>query len=322
MALGLNFVYFSTSILKFEYYKYSQKGLLNTLIGLLLLLGFITKFPLILYYLYTFMNQYFSSSFLLSYGNYFLSIFVFWTYNIILIICYNFRFTWIEKFKITKSDWPWISEKQYWNTLLKSSVSVLFRNQIVISLFLVWIVDTFFDVNSNLDLQYIPTISEFSIQILFCVLCYDMVFHIAHRLLHVSNYLYKTVHSIHHEYNSPIGISAIYAHPVEYIFGNVFPGVVGPLILGGNMHIVTLYGWTIWGLCATVEQHSGYDFSFLPFNVLPFNFGARYHEFHHNRYNYNYSSSITYLDCLFESNKFYLDYLERNEKKLNSKDDN
>lgn len=41
------------------------------------------------------------------------------------------------------------------------------------------------------------------------------------RLLH-HPYLYKHVHKLHHEWTAPIGIVAIYAHPVEYLTSNLF----------------------------------------------------------------------------------------------------
>jgi len=37
--------------------------------------------------------------------------------------------------------------------------------------------------------------------------------------------------------------AAQYAHPIEYIFGNAFPTMLGPNILGKRMHIVSLIIW-------------------------------------------------------------------------------
>ena len=45
-------------------------------------------------------------------------------------------------------------------------------------------------------------------------------FYTSHRLLHYPP-LYRTIHKIHHIYKAPTAIACIFAHPVEYCFGNV-----------------------------------------------------------------------------------------------------
>lgn len=41
---------------------------------------------------------------------------------------------------------------------------------------------------------------------------------------------YKSVHKIHHKWTAPIGIAAEYAHPFEFLIGNIVPVFTGPIV--------------------------------------------------------------------------------------------
>ncbi|KAL0436805.1 UNVERIFIED_CONTAM: Tropinone reductase, chloroplastic [Sesamum radiatum] len=111
-----------------------------------------------------------------------------------------------------------------------------------------------------------------STQILFYFVLEDFVFYWGHRILH-TKWLYKHVHSVHHEYATPFGLTSEYAHPAEILFLG-FATIVGPAITGP--HLITL--------CA--------DF----------------HDYHH-RLLYtksgNYSSTFVYMDWIFGTDKGY-----------------
>ena len=49
----------------------------------------------------------------------------------------------------------------------------------------------------------------------------DVFFYIGHRLFHTKT-LYK-FHKKHHEIIKPVSISALYLHPIDFIFGNIVP---------------------------------------------------------------------------------------------------
>ncbi|KAG6432897.1 hypothetical protein SASPL_104487 [Salvia splendens] len=85
-----------------------------------------------------------------------------------------------------------------------------------------------------------------STQILFYFILEDFVFYWGHRILH-TKWLYKHVHSVHHEYATPFGLTSEYAHPAEILFLG-FATILGP-------HLITLWLWMVLRVLETVEAH-------------------------------------------------------------------
>lgn len=141
-------------------------------------------------------------------------------------------------------------------------------------------------------------------QIAFYFILEDFVFYWGHRVLH-TKWLYKHVHSVHHEYATPFGLASEYAHPAEILFLG-FATVIGPALTGP--HLLTMWLWVVLRVLETVEAHSGYDFPWSPSNFLPLYGGSDYHDYHH-RLLYtksgNYSSTFVYMDWLFGTDKGY-----------------
>ncbi|MED6143634.1 Methylsterol monooxygenase 2-2 [Stylosanthes scabra] len=135
-------------------------------------------------------------------------------------------------------------------------------------------------------------------QIIFYFILEDFVFYWGHRVLH-TKWLYKHVHSVHHEYATPFGLTSEYAHPAEILFLG-FATIVGPALTGP--HLITLWLWMVLRVLETVEAHCGYHFPWSPSNFLPLYGGSDFHDYHH-RLLYtksgNYSSTFTYMDRIF-----------------------
>ncbi|GFZ13270.1 sterol 4-alpha-methyl-oxidase 2-1 [Actinidia rufa] len=159
----------------------------------------------------------------------------------------------------------------------------------------------FMGMRSSLPL---PSWKVISTQILFYFILEDFVFYWGHRILH-TKWLYKHVHSIHHEYATPFGLTSEYAHPAEILFLG-FATIVGPAITGP--HLITLWLWMVVRVLETVEAHCGYHFPWSLSNFLPLYGGADFHDYHH-RLLYtksgNYSSTFVYMDWIFGTDKGY-----------------
>ena len=106
------------------------------------------------------------------------------------------------------------------------------------------------------------------------ILVEEVGFYYSHVALH-SSILYKHIHKIHHEWTAPIGLTALYAHPLEHVLSNLLPIAMGPLLIGS--HLITTWTWYCIALVSTIISHSGYHLPLLP--------SPEFHDFHHFKFN-------------------------------------
>ena len=85
----------------------------------------------------------------------------------------------------------------------------------------------------------------------------------------------------------------------------MIPYQLGIGMLGFRMHLVTTYVWAFYRLGETADAHSGYEFPWSPFRLLPFSAPASYHNFHHSHNLGNYASFYALWDSLFATNHAY-----------------
>ncbi|KAF0718002.1 Aste57867_1966 [Aphanomyces stellatus] len=142
----------------------------------------------------------------------------------------------------------------------------------------------------------LPTLATIVCEFALFMVCEDCLFYWSHRFLHWKK-VYKYVHKVHHEYTAPFGLAAIYTHPVEE-FLSMMAAMTGPLLFGS--HIVCLWIWLSFLLLETVESHSGYESPtllglryFLPFMSCPLR-----HDYHHEKLEGNYGSTIAFWDWI------------------------
>ena len=124
-------------------------------------------------------------------------------------------------------------------------------------------------VEHAMSVEELPSPMLLAGSVLFCMLCEDFTFYFSHRLLH-TRFLYRHFHKMHHRFTVTVGIAAEYAHPFEHVFGIMLPTAIGPLILGRNIHILTVFAWYAVRTGESLDGHCGYDFSFSPYRLIPF----------------------------------------------------
>ena len=161
----------------------------------------------------------------------------------------------------------------------------------------------------------LPTTFTVIKHLAFCCLLDDLGFIFTHRILHIP-ILYKHIHKVHHTYNQTIGITSEYAHPIEFLFGNVLPVTLPYNLLGKNIHFFTVLLWATTKLWNTTLTHSGYTFSWSPADWIPFKCDSEYHDYHHNKNIGNFGGMLYVWDTIFGYNEQYWKYIEVKRKKL------
>jgi len=181
--------------------------------------------------------------------------------------------------------------------MMKKLILTNIRNQMVQVLFSMPLYSALLARNPNFMSLELPTARRTIFEMVGIVFFYEIFFFLTHWMAHFPS-LYKHVHKIHHEWQSPIGMAAIYCHWLEHVVCNLIPLVAGPFILG--THAATLWTWITFGLFTTVSHHSGYHF--------PWMVSSEFHDYHHLKFTQNFGV-LGIMDTLFGTNsKFRASY--------------
>lgn len=124
-----------------------------------------------------------------------------------------------------------------------------------------------------------PPLTTVAVQFVVNALIMDFLFYWAHRFFHTP-WLYRHIHSKHHRWTSPISGAAEFAHPVEVIFANSIPTLIGGFLQ--RMHIFYFSLWIAIRMLETLDAHSGFDLPFSPWRYIPGFLGPHGHDWHHS----------------------------------------
>ncbi|EFC41775.1 C-4 sterol methyl oxidase [Naegleria gruberi] len=163
-----------------------------------------------------------------------------------------------------------------------------------------------------------PGFPRFIMEILFMLLCIDFFMYWMHRAYHWG-FLYKYIHSVHHEYHEPISVNATSVHVVEIISMTVVVFIVPKVLYEMiELHPLSIYCISFITTVHVVLEHCGYDdyFEWLTFGVIPV---SKMHFVHHQLSRVNYGFYFYFWDWLFGTKMSYeeMDKLRQKGKKEN-----
>ena len=242
-------------------------------------------------------------------SEYWVTMATFLVMNGVFMVIYKLEWECLERYKINLNPWPWQQDPEEWRKFLAETLKLVCFNKLVfvpVAAYLgAW--QKGFRCSFTYDLETLPDSKLLVLTFLFCFNVERVVFSATHQLLHAPA-LYARVHKTHHSYTNTVCISTEYAHPLEYLLGNILPVVVGPALLGKHIHLYTVMLFFAVRIVDSSEQHSGYSFSWNPMRLLPFVVNADYHNFHHSHNVGNYST-IWLWDTVFGQNREYYKYM-------------
>ena len=225
------------------------------------------------------------------------------TYLVSSLVCFiiDMKFSLGKGYKI-KDD---ISRSDYINLYRKFAPLSLF-NICILSIPVVYIMDIY-------HLSYLPFYPDTDsilkgiliciAELLFIWIDMDILFYSIHRLEHHPS-IYKYIHKKHHELVHPIGVGAVYVHPIDFYVGNIIPIVLSAYMVASN--VLVYHIWIIISILSTVTMsHSGFKGI------------SDQHDYHHTMSKYNYGIDV-FMDRLFgtyhypSANWYYGNYIDNN----------
>eukprot|EP00929_Paragymnodinium_shiwhaense_P071717 TRINITY_DN36438_c0_g1_i3.p1 TRINITY_DN36438_c0_g1~~TRINITY_DN36438_c0_g1_i3.p1 ORF type:complete len:280 (+),score=59.09 TRINITY_DN36438_c0_g1_i3:307-1146(+) len=193
--------------------------------------------------------------------------------------------------KVQKDWWPTISD------MLNAGVP-----QVLIYFFGNFIGQYFFYQETQLPTQA-PRLCKMAEEIVLAFVVGDFGIYWEHRIMHTIPFLRNHIHSWHHYYHAPFSWAGGVVHPFEDAIV-VVTQTWFPIVMGHHPLSFWVFVW-IW-TSFLIEEHSGHDVWWAPYNWLPFarcplGGGAAPHDIHHYKVTKNYGFVLCVWDHLFET---------------------
>ncbi|MDP2436596.1 MAG: sterol desaturase family protein [archaeon] len=149
--------------------------------------------------------------------------------------------------------------------------------------------------------QEAPSLLGFFLEVATSFVVGDFLIYAEHRVMHAVPFLRNSIHSVHHAYHAPFGWAGGWVHPLEDAVV-VACQVAFPLSYG--VHPLSLWAFTFVWVLLLIEEHSGHDVFWAPYNWMPFarwptGGGGAPHDIHHYRPTKNFGFVLIIWDQLF-----------------------
>lgn len=154
----------------------------------------------------------------------------------------------------------------------------------------------------NIFAEEAPGVLTILMNIVVAYLVTDFMFYWAHRLLH-HPWFYARIHKQHHTFIFSIGWAAEYAHPFEFIVGNILPVATGPILF--KFHFFSMCVWLSVAIMGTTMGHSGLFF--------PISWSNGFHDFHHS-HNVGVYGSMMHWDYLMGTDRAYRAFIAKKKR--------
>jgi len=161
-------------------------------------------------------------------------------------------------------------------TMIRVILQVLLQHviQAAVTLLLIYVNIIFQISDSTAPMSITKTIPKYIIAALF----FDTWQYWIHRWMQENTWLYRNVHSVHHQLYITYAFGALYNHPLEAFLLDTCGGAVTSIITDITPIESTIF-FSI-AMMKTVDDHCGYNFPWDPFPRL-FHNNATYHDIHH-----------------------------------------
>lgn len=211
----------------------------------------------------------------------------FWTWSLLFTLC-DLYWPWLVK-NYKHQPNSMLTSKERWDIFLMACRNMLILSPI--SSHLVFLLNQHFGIQPAYDesdpFPWEREVRNFVIHLILN----DLWIYATHRMFHTKA-LYRTVHKVHHRFQAPIAMGAVYAHWLEYLVGNIGGTAIGPMVT--QCHPYASYAWYVYALTITCFEHCGYNLLFIR------------HDWHHEYFVPNYGNAFSIFEILFGSGKdFY-----------------
>jgi len=214
-----------------------------------------------------------------------------------VVVC--LYFSWLDlnrstRTKVQPDFWPSLSDMwaAAWPQLLAYSFGQL----------AVWGQWLAFPEHFTIDLPVAaPTCWALVRDLTLCVVVGDFLIYWEHRLMHAVPFLRNHIHSVHHRYTSVFSWAGGWVHPLEDLV--VVGCQVLPVVALGPHPLTQWLFAAFWVVCL-IDEHSGHDVWWSPYQLLPFTGcaqggGAAPHDIHHYKPTKNFGFIFIVWDRLF-----------------------